>query len=193
MKFKRPSPKQPIPSHATRMLKGKIFEVYQWQQKLYNGTFATFENAKRADSVNVIAVTKEKKIILAQQEQPGIEPFVGVLGGRIDEGEDPLEAAKRELLEESGYRAKELILWESTQPLSSLDWAVYTFIAKGCEKIAEQKLDAGEKIKLLFVSFDEFLDITAQENYRDSEISLRVLKLRQNPVKLKDTRTLFLG
>lgn len=54
MHFKRPRPQQAIPADATRVLTGKIFDVYQWQQRLYDDTFVTFENLRRPDSVNVL-------------------------------------------------------------------------------------------------------------------------------------------
>ncbi len=54
-------------------------------------------------------VLPDGRIILTEQEQPGKEPFIAACGGRVDEGEEILTAAKRELLEESGYEAKEFI------------------------------------------------------------------------------------
>lgn len=47
----------------------------------------------------VFPVLPDGRILLTEQEQPGREPFIGACGGRIDEGEDALTAAKRELLE----------------------------------------------------------------------------------------------
>ncbi len=199
MDIKRPLSKQPIPINAKRVFKGEIFDVYQWRQKLFDGSFATFEKIKRADSVNVIPITKEGKIILTQQEQPGAKPFIGVLGGRMDKGEKSLDTARRELLEESGYKAKKFILWDVVQPYSKIDWAVYTFIAKDCERVKEPEMDPGERIKLLYLSFDEFLKVLTREDYRDSEIvlkvlqetSLKVFQSQKDPRKLQTLRRLF--
>src|SRR3989344_1936457 len=177
MNIKRPSSKQPIPEKAQRVFKGKIFNVYQWEQEMFDGKSVTFEKIRRTDTVNVLPVTSDGKIILSEQEQPGIEPFVGVIGGRVDEGEEPLEAAKRELLEETGYEANEYILWDAIQFTEKIDWAIYTFVAKGCNKIKEQSVDSGEKIKLKFVSFDEFIKLASHDNYRDVEIALKLFKI----------------
>ncbi len=192
MKIPRPSSKRPIPETAQRVFKGKIFDVYQWEQKLFDGSTGTFEKIKRVDTVNVIPVTQDKKLILSEQEQPGGSPFIGVLGGRINEGESPEEAANRELMEEAGMRSGNLVLWDSQQFLEKIDWAVYSFIAKDCGKISEQSVDAGEKIKLIYVSFDEFLDLVSQENYRDLEIALKIFRISKDPRKLEETRKLFL-
>lgn len=190
--IKRPPSKQPIPPHAKKVFKGHSFDVYQWEQELYNGETTTFEKIKRVDTAGIIPITPDGKIILAEQEQPGTEPFIGSIGGRIDEGETPLEAAERELLEETGYKAKEFILWYAVQPFDKIDWAIYTFIAKGCEKVAKQNLDAGEKINLKFVTFDEFIKISAQKNYRDVEVALKMFNLLHNPEEMEKTKKLFL-
>jgi len=103
MEIKRPPNKQPIPEYAKCVFNGIIFDVYQWQQKQFDGTTATFEKLKRPDTVMLLPVTNDKKIVITEQEQPGKQPFIGSIGGRVDPGEDILTAAKRELLEESGY------------------------------------------------------------------------------------------
>jgi len=178
MKIKRPKSKQPIPKNAKRAFKGQAFDVYQWPQKMFDGSVETFEKLKRPDIVNVIPVVGEK-IILTIQEQPGTDPFLGLAGGRIDKGESPIAAVKRELLEETGYKAEKLILWEAVQLFSKIDCAIYTFIARGCKKVAGLDLDCGEKIKLKYVSFEEFLKITRQENFRDVEIALKLYKTKE--------------
>lgn len=193
MKIIRPKSKHPLPKKAKRVFKGIIFDVYQWQQQLFDGSHATFEKLKRPDTVNILPITQDKKIILTKQHQPGHQPFIGSAGGRIDPGEAPLAAAKRELLEETGYKAKQWILWDVVQPIPKIDWAIYTFIAKQCSKVAQISLDAGEKISLNRVSFPEYIKLVAQESYRDQEISLKILKIKQDPVRFKQLRHLFLG
>jgi 8-oxo-dGTP pyrophosphatase MutT (NUDIX family) len=191
MNITRPISRQPIPNNAQKVFQGKIFDVYQWQQKMFDGSISTFEKIRRADTVGVIPITDDGKLILSQQEQPGSTPYIGTLGGRIDENESPIEAAKRELLEEAGMECDELILWTSEQFLEKIDWAIYTFIAKGCHKIKNQSLDSGEKIKLIEVTFDEFLDLVSKENYRDLEIALRIFRISKNPQELIKLRKLF--
>lgn len=73
MKVKRPQSKQPIPPHAKRSFTGIIFDVYQWEQRLYDGSTTTFEKIKRSDTVNVILTTPDKKIILTRQEEHGLK------------------------------------------------------------------------------------------------------------------------
>src|SRR6266567_3374658 len=98
MKIKRPRSLQPMPKEVKKVFSGVLFDVYQWQQKQYDGSYKTFEKIKRSDTVTVIPITNDRKIILTEQEQPATDPFIGFPGGVIDLDEDPLETAKRELL-----------------------------------------------------------------------------------------------
>jgi ADP-ribose pyrophosphatase len=192
MSIVRPTSSQPIPKEAKRVFKGKIFDVYQWEQELFDGSKAIFEKLKRPDTAYVIPVTIDKKLILTEQMQPGRTSFIGLLGGRVEIGESPEESARRELIEEAGLEATTLQLWESFQFLPKLDWAIYCFLAKDCRSVGDQCLDAGEKIKLLEVTFDEFIDLVSQENFGDLEIALKFLRISKDQNRLKKTKKLFL-
>ncbi len=178
----RPASKRPIPEHATKVFEGKLFDVYQWQQKLYDGTTTTFEKLKRPDTVVVFAVMPDGKILLTKQEQPGKAAFIGATGGRVDDGEDPLTAAKRELLEESGYEASHFMLWRAEHPTSKIDWVVYTFIAKGLTRVCDPHLDEGEKITLMPVSLDELIAYAADERLSEKEVGYDLLKAKYDPL-----------
>ena len=109
----------------------------------------------------------------------------------MDEGEDVLAAAKRELLEESGYEAEEFILWDVQHPTSKIDWVVYTFVAKGLKKVADLDLDGGEKITLKEVSFDEFIDLASDQKFAEKEIVFKLLEAKIYPEKKEELRKLF--
>ncbi len=99
----RPQSKQSMPDDAKCVFKGLIFDVYQYDQIQYDGSIKTFERLKRPDNTIVFPVFENGEILVYAQEQPGMKPFVGGFGGRVEEGEDPLEGAKRELLEALEY------------------------------------------------------------------------------------------
>ncbi len=185
MQIKKPVSSQPIPEDAKKVFKGEIFDVYQWELEGYDGKMRIFEKIKRQDTAMIIPITEDGKIILGKQEQPGKKPFIGLVGGRLDEGEEPLVAAKRELLEETGYEATEWELFDASQPVSKIEWAIYIFIARGCRKVAEQNLDGAEKVEMLFVDFDEFVEMVLSEEFGDVELKVKLLEAKLDPVKMQ--------
>jgi len=192
MQIKRPPSKQPIPDHAKMVFKGIMFEVYQWEVEGYDGSKKIFEKIKRPDTAMILPVTEDGKIMMAFQEQPHKQPFIGSIGGRVDEGEDILDAAKRELLEETGYQAKEWVLFDAVQPVSKIDWAVYTFIAKDLRKVGEQNLDGAEKIELKFLDWDEFINMATTDDKFGDEFKIKILEAKLDPEKMREFRELFL-
>lgn len=191
MKVERPQSKQPIPEDAKLVFKGKIFDTYQWEQEMYDGSKVTFEKIKRPDTVVVFPVLDDGTILLTEQEQPGREPFIDAPSGRVDDGEDVLRAARRELLEETGYEASEYILWKAVHPVSKIEWVCYTFIAKGCRKVREQEVDNGEKITLKPVSFDELLVLSDNPAFRAQESIKDLLQARLSEEKRNELKELF--
>lgn len=177
-----------IPKNAQRVFQGEMFDIYQWDQELYDGSHATFEMAKRPDTIEIIAVTEDKKILVAKQEQPTKPLSYSLVGGRADEGEKPEETAARELREESGYEADYFELYFENDPVHKLDWTIYYFIAYGCKKVGNAELDAGEKIEILELDVDEFLERSMAEDFWAGDFSEHVLRLyKENRLsELKD-------
>lgn len=176
MNTEKPKSRQPIPQHAKKVFEGKLFDVFQWEQKLYDGSKGIFEKVQRTDTTDVIAITEDGKVIVLEQEQPGKGKFFSLPGGSVDRGEDPVDNAKRELLEETGYEAGEISLWHSIQQVSKIDWALYIFVAKNCKKVSDQNLDSGEKIKVLLVSMEEFVDMIIDQKIILTALNMQLLK-----------------
>jgi 8-oxo-dGTP pyrophosphatase MutT (NUDIX family) len=193
MNIERPQSKQPMSQDAKKVFSGIVFDVYHWEVDGYDGTKKVFEKIKRADTAGIIPITEDGKVILALEEQPGMQPSIGLLGGRIDEGEDPLAAAKRELLEETGYEASEWELFYAFQPTTKVDWAVFTFIAKGCKKVAEQTLDGAERIELKFFDFEQLVNLATDEEFGDKELKLRFLEAKLDPAKMEALKKQMVG
>ena len=191
MNIERPRSKQPLPEHAQPVFKGVMFDVYQWKQEMFDHTTETFEKLKRQDTVTVFAVLDDGRILLTKQEQPGKEPFIAAAGGRVERGEEILDAAKRELREETGYEADEFILWKAVQPIGKIEWAVYIFVARKLRKVSDPSPDAGEKIEIMAVDFEEFIEIALQENFYEQEIYRDVAESMWNQKKRDELRELF--
>jgi 8-oxo-dGTP pyrophosphatase MutT (NUDIX family) len=193
MSLTRPQSTQPLPPNAKKVFQGEIFSVYQWPQPMFDGTTATFEKIVRTDTVSVIPVTLDQKILILDQEQPALPPFTSLAGGRIDPGEDPETAALRELKEETGCICQKLELWYSTQLTTKLDWAIYVFIAKGCQKVADLSLDGGEKIQVRAVDFEQFVQLLGHDQFRDDDLALKSLRILQKPDGKEQLHQLLFG
>lgn len=168
-----------IPEEAERVFEGKIYEVYQWPQKMFDGSFETFEMLRRPDTVKIIPIVTaeearklgfgadEPQLIVTKQEQPRKDCFYDYPGGRMDEEDaDELVAAKRELLEETGLSFQNWKLVKVEQPFNKIDWLVYTFVATGLLGQTEQSLDAGEKIEVVAMGLDEVKQLSEKEEAR---------------------------
>lgn len=179
-----------IPSKAKRVFKGEIFEVYQWKQKLFDGTIAIFEGLRRKNTTQIIAV-QDDKIIINLQMQPGKRKFLSLFGGRQEKNETPLACAKRELAEEAGLASTEWELWKVYFPISKIEWKIYLFIARNCKSIGTQHLDAGEKITIKKLSFKQFISIVETESFGARDFSLDILRMKFNGTLSSFEKKLF--
>jgi hypothetical protein len=83
------------------------------------------------------------------------------------------------MLEEAGMISDHWELYKTYQPIHKIDWEIYTFIARDCIKVAEQKLDVGEKIQIKECSFDEFIAIVLSPTYWGNELVMDVLRMKE--------------
>lgn len=104
------------------------------------------------DWVNVIAITEDNHFIIEKQYRHGIGEICYELpAGCIGDGELPLEAAKRELLEETGYAGGEWTYFYTSAPnASGMNNLCHTFLAKDVRKISEPQQETTEDIKIFF-------------------------------------------
>lgn len=160
MRTVTPKGSKTIPPQAKQVFKGVIFDVYQWPQKMFDGSIATFEMLKRPDTVKILAI-KDNKIVMLDEQQPDHNRAYELPGGRHDvEPETELDCAKREMLEETGMSFKNWRLIAAEEPLTKIDWFIYTFLAFDFEKQIEPHLDAGEKIDVQFVNYEKLLELS---------------------------------
>ncbi len=182
-----------LPEHATQVFKGVIFEVYQWQQELFDGSFATFEKLRRNDSSVVIPVLANGKILITEDEQPGRDLVLTFPGGEGEQGESPEDAARRELLEETGYAPGVLVHVRSSQPSSKIAWTIHTFVARGCHKIAEPALDGGERISAREVTLDELIGLADDPRFQNRELQIPLIKARYDTEVRRALEELLFG
>jgi ADP-ribose pyrophosphatase len=144
-----------VPDQAELAFRGMIFDTYQWPQKLFDGSEHRFEMLKRADTVSVICVI-DGKILVVDDEQPHLGLRRSFPGGRVDAGEASAEAAaRREIREETGYSFDSWRLIQVRQPYRKIEWFIHVFLAWDETGKQAPELDAGEKIDVRQLDFDE--------------------------------------
>ncbi|MEI8186156.1 MAG: NUDIX hydrolase [Chlorobiaceae bacterium] len=128
---------------------------------------------------NVLAVTKNKEVVLIRQYRHGIgKVFYELPAGVHDKnGESVLESAQRELLEETGFGGGS---WRPLMELSAnpalQNNITYSFLAEGVEEISKQQLDATEEISVHLVTFDELRAIVLDGSMMQALHAAPILK-----------------
>jgi 8-oxo-dGTP pyrophosphatase MutT (NUDIX family) len=131
------------------------------------------------DWVNVIALDAENRVVLIEQFRHGTEEIVlEIPGGMIDAGETPETAARRELLEETGFASEQFIFLGKSRPNPAIqnNW-IYHFAAVNCEKIQETAFDEHESVVTKLVSLDEIPKLIESEQITHSLVLAAFYKL----------------
>lgn len=172
-----------IPKKAKRVFSGIIFNVYHWQQQLFDGSYSTFEMIQRPNTLQIIPLYKGN-ILLTYEKQPDRPYTYSMFGGRQDKNETPLKGAKREFLEESGMISNDWELFKIYEPSYKTDWKIYTYIARNCERVARQKLEPGEKITIKKYNFQSFISRVCSPQFMGHEFALDMFRMKEHPKKL---------
>lgn len=150
-----------LPEQAELKFEGMIFDVYQWEQALFDGSTHTFEMLKRTDTVSAVCVVNGK-ILMLDDEQPHLGSKKTFPGGRVDPEDGSIEeAVKREVLEETGHSFNNWRLIRVWQPYTKVEWFIHLWLATDPGGQVETKHDPGEKITLSEISFEELKQLIA--------------------------------
>jgi len=131
-------------------------------------TIAPYYVLEYGDWISVLALDRDDDAIVVEEYRHGAGVIaVGTIGGGVEAGESPEAAAARELLEETGSVAEEFIdLGATWANFGSHTNRVHHFLARGCERVAEQSLDDSEAIVVHVLSLDGLGDHLTQSYHQ---------------------------
>ncbi len=143
-----------VEKHKVELPDGKI--IHDWQKVI------------TPDFISVVVVTNENKFLIIRQYKYAInEISLAPVGGYIEPDEIPLDAAKRELMEETGYSADEWISLGSYVVDSNRGCGTANlFLAMNAKKIAEPDNDDLEEQEILLLTRDELETAISQNEFK---------------------------
>jgi 8-oxo-dGTP pyrophosphatase MutT (NUDIX family) len=166
----------------------RVFRVREdFCERVSDRQKASFFVVENPDWVNVIALTSKQEVVLIEQFRHGSgEIILEIPGGMIDENELPETAARRELLEETGYSSKDFILLGKSQPNPAIqNNTIFHFLAIDCEKTEEVKFDEYESAvtKLLSLTAVPNLIMTGEISHSLVIAAFQYFSLRNLKIK----------
>ncbi len=148
--------------HSERLLETPYFALRSDKLRLPGGAVKDpYYVVERPDAAVIFPLTGEGETVLVRQYRPPLERMeLGLPAGLVEEGEKPEAAARRELLEETGYSGTEWELLGSLASSPSLkdNWA-HLFLARGVEETAAPDPDEHELVEVVRVPLSELPDL----------------------------------
>jgi ADP-ribose pyrophosphatase len=163
------------------VLKGHFLHAFRDQVRLPNGDTATREYVIHPGAVMIIALLDDGRLVMERQYRyPVKQVMMEFPAGKLDAGEDRLACAQRELLEETGYRAKEWAHAGVLHPVISYSTEfIDIWFARGLT-LGERRLDEGEFLDVFTASLDELLAWSREGKLTDAKTLTGLLWLQNH-------------
>lgn len=162
---------------------GKVVHLIRDTVRLPNGNVGIREVIRHVGAVCVIPIFENGDVLIERQfRYPHAKVLVEIPAGKLDsKSEDPLDAAKRELFEETGYVADQFtFLGELYTTPAFVDEVIWMYLAEGLHTVDDkQHLDEDEFLTVERVSLNELCDMVMNGEIPDAKTQIAVLKAKR--------------
>lgn len=163
--------------HSETKFEGRIITVKLDDVELENGTAAKREIVCHNGGVCVAALTAQDEILLVRQfRYPYKEVLLELPAGKLEKGEDPFEAAKREQLEETGTTGEKYISLGNLYPTPGYCGEIIRMWACRVSENREQHLDEDEFLEVERIPLKTAVDMVLNNEIPDSKTQVGILK-----------------
>lgn len=159
---------------------GNVINVHHDDVLLSNGQTAKRECVDHPGGVAVIGLTDDGLVPLVRQfRYPYKETIYEIPAGKLEKGEDPFDAGKREFREETGATAEEYISLGEVYPTPGYTNEIIRLYAARNITFAEQELDDDEFLQVCYMSLDELINRIMSGEIKDAKTIVAALKLKE--------------
>ena len=165
--------------HSEQVLKGDFLDVRRDIVRLPDGSEASREYVIHPGAVMIVAQLNDGQLVLERQfRYPVQSVMIEFPAGKLDAGEASLACAQRELLEETGYTAREWARAGVLHPVISYSTEfIDIWFARGLT-LSERKLDAGEFLDVFAAPASALLDMSRSGQITDAKTLTGILWLQ---------------
>ncbi len=158
---------------------GRIITVRNDKVELVNGHTTQREVVEHPGGVTILPLGDDGKVYCVRQfRYPYARELLELPAGKLEKGEDPLECARRELGEETGFSADEFIYLGSGYPSPGYcQETIHIYLARGL-KSGKAHLDPDEFLNVESYTMDELVDMIMKNELRDAKTIIGVLKTK---------------
>ena len=166
--------------NSKKIFDGKVVKLFVDEVLTPNNNVATREIVKHLGGVCILGIIDNKVIMEKQYRYAYDEILYELPAGKLEQGERPLEAAKREFEEETGYKIKNIIEYGKMYPTCGYsNEIIYLFLAEGLSK-SKRNLDEDEIIDLEFIEIEKVVKMIKDGIIKDAKTICLISKYLMN-------------